>query len=232
MSNMIKKRLLAQVVEACKDRKIVYGLDPSKFVKNMRPIEPIEIATGLLPVNGGEDAIVKMYEIKEAVPTLEITGDVDHYEMNVINHAKEGEWLGERIEPTQGKPGINIHGQEVAAKPGQQIQLKFDHNTVISVEDEVRGKTVLRALRNGAVVYQADVITILNSIDIDGDVSFATGNIDFDGFVEVSNTVEDNFSVLATENIQILGEMGIGSVDFIESKNGDVYIKGGIAGKK
>lgn len=229
-ANVDKRQLMAQIVTECKDKKIVYGLNPTEFVQSMVPMEPIVIAKGLLPVNG-EDAIIKMYEIKEVEPTLEITGDVDHYEMNVINRAKEGEWLGERIEPTEGKPGINIHGIEVPAKPGQQIPLKFDPNTVISVEDEANKKTVLRALRNGAIVYQADMISILNSIDVDGDVCFATGNIDFDGFVEIKKTVEDNFSVIADENIQIMGDMGIGAVELIESRHGDVYIRGGVAGK-
>lgn len=225
-----KRQLMAQIVTECKEKKIVYGLNPTELVQSMVNIHPFVIAKGLMPVNG-EDAIIKMYEIKEVEPTLEITGDVDHYEMNVINRAKEGEWLGERIEPTDGTPGINVHGLEVPAKPGQQIPLKFDPNTVISVEDEINKKTVLRALRNGAIVYQAEMISILNSIDVDGDVCFATGNIDFDGFVEIKNTVEDNFSVVADENIQIMGEMGIGAVELIESRHGDIYIRGGVAGK-
>ncbi|NTV91369.1 MAG: DUF342 domain-containing protein, partial [Clostridiales bacterium] len=39
------------------------------------------------------------------------------------------------------------------------------------------------------------------------------------------------YSVIANKDIEILGEFGVGSVKEIESKNGSVYIKGGIAGK-
>lgn len=225
-----KKKLLAFVVKACKEAGVIYGLTPENIVKDLRAIEPVDIAHGLLPIHG-EDAVIKMYEITQVEPTLYETGDVDYYELNVINKAKEEDWLGERIDPTLGTPGIDVYGKEIEPREGHQIPLQFDPNTVISVEDERANKTVLRALRNGAVVYQGDTIMILNSIDIDGDVSVSTGNIDFDGFVEVSGTVDDNFSVIATDNIQILGDMGIGASSLIESRSGDVYIKGGIAGK-
>lgn len=225
-----KKQILAKVVRLCKEKEITYGLDADSFVRAMRPLEPIEIATGLLPENG-RDAEVTMYEISEVEPTLEASGEVDHYEMNVINRAVEGDWLGERQEPTEGIPGKDIYGHDIDARPGIQKPLLFDPNTVISVYDEEEDKTTLKALKNGAIIYQGDTIMILNAINIDGDVSFATGNIDFDGFVEITETVEDNFSVVASGNIQILGDMGIGAIDLIESREGDVYIRGGIAGK-
>jgi len=43
--------------------------------------------------------------------------------------------------------------------------------------------------------------------------------------------VEDNFSVVASNDLEILGEYGVGAADKISSKDGNIYIKGGIAGK-
>ncbi len=87
------------------------------------------------------------------------------------------------------------------------------------------------ASKTGAVVAENDIISVCNYLEIEGKVSFKTGNVDFDGFVDIKDVVEDNFSVTANQDIQILGDMGIGGVDQIESKEGSIYIRGGIAGK-
>jgi len=49
--------------------------------------------------------------------------------------------------------------------------------------------------------------------------------------MSVKGTVEDNFSVVASNDIEILGEYGVGAADKISSREGNIYIKGGIAGK-
>jgi len=209
--------------------KVDYGI--LELTKNDMSInENFEVARGKAPISGN-DAIVKMYEISEIKPSLEKAGEVDHYELNVINKILKQEWLGERFEPTKGTPGISVFGTEIKAPDGKQTPLKYDANTVSKQLSEDSLKTFLAAKRNGAVVYKGELISVLNSIEVDGNVGYGTGNIDFNGFVDIAKSVEDNFSVIADENIQIKGEMGVGAVDRIESRNGDVYIKGGIAGR-
>ncbi|MCF8018581.1 MAG: FapA family protein [Vallitaleaceae bacterium] len=225
-----KEKLKGQMLLACKDANIIYGLNMALDYKNLMPLEKITVAEGRQPING-DDAKIRMYTIGEVVPKIVETGGVDHYELSVINRVNEGDWLGERLEPTPGIPGMTVTGQEIPPIPGHQEALVFDTNSVISVLNEEEGITTLYAKRNGAVVYTDNLISVQNAIRIDGDVGFATGNVDFDGFVEVNHTVDDNFTVIATENIQILGKMGIGAVSLIESRMGDIYVKGGIAGK-
>ncbi|PKM57930.1 MAG: hypothetical protein CVU98_03525 [Firmicutes bacterium HGW-Firmicutes-3] len=225
-----KEKLKGQILMACKDANIIYGLNMALDFKNLMPLEKINVAEGRQPING-EDAKIRMYTIGEIVPKIVEKGGVDHYELSVINRVNEGDWLGERLEPTSGIPGMTVSGIEVPPMAGHQEALVFDTNSVISVFDEDEGITTLYAKRNGAVVYTDNLVSVQNAIRIEGDVGFATGNVDFDGFVEVNQTVDDNFTVIATENIQILGKMGIGAVALIESRMGDIYVKGGIAGK-
>lgn len=225
-----KKVILAEVLKCSSDKGIVYGQDINEVIKSLQPKVPFIIAKGKPPVDG-EDAIITMYELEEAAPELYQDGKVNHYELNLINTVGEGAWLGERVEPTQGVDGIAVNGQKVAAKNGRQEQLKYDPKTVRMTYDEEKNMTFLYAKRAGAVVYMKERISVSNYLDIQGDVSFHTGNIDFDGFVDISNTVDDNFTVQADDNIQVLGDMGVGGVELIESRNGDIYIRGGIAGK-
>ena len=49
--------------------------------------------------------------------------------------------------------------------------------------------------------------------------------------MSVKGTVEDNFSVVASNDLEILGDYGVGAADKISSREGNIYIKGGIAGK-
>jgi len=221
--------IVRSIQESLTLNKVKFGcLDITK--ENMDLIEKFIIAKGIEPIPGS-DATIKMYELEEIKPALENAGEVDHYELNVINKILENEWLGERIEPTIGISGTNVYGSEVKAPDGKQSVLRYDTKTVYqkSIDDET--KTALFAKRNGAVVYIGESVSVLNAIEVDGTIGFNTGNIDFNGFVDIKGSVEDNFSVIADENIQIKGDMGIGATGIIESRHGDVYIRGGVAGR-
>lgn len=225
-----KKQLISEVVDSTLNQNISYGIDVNTIMNNIKPAEKFEVAKGKAPIPG-KDAIINMYEIKKSEPQIFQDGSVNHYELNLITRIEKGDWLGERIEPTEGISGINVFGEEVEASKGQQEKLKYDRNTVEAKLDIQKGVTTLFAKQTGAVVYLHDAISVSNYIEITGDVSFNTGNVDFDGFVDVKNTVEDNFTVRAQNDIQILGQMGIGGVELIESTEGSIYIRGGIAGK-
>ncbi len=208
---------------------VIYGVLPKDELRIDVNL-PFVIARGTPAINGG-DAVIRMYEIMDIKPTIESEGGVDYYELNVINKIEIDGWLGERIEPTKGIDGINVHGQLICAHAGKQINLKYDKSTVREKISEDESITTLRAITTGAVVYINGAVSVQNAIEVDGDIGVSTGNIDFEGFIDINGTVEDNYSVVADENIQILGDMGIGAIELIESRNGDIFIKGGIAGK-
>lgn len=225
-----KKELIALIVDKCKDEGIIFGIDFNEIMTNMIPLEKFVIAKGLLPT-AGEEAIIHLYEIDDLKPQIFEDGKVNHYELNLINKVNRGDWVGERIEPTHGIPGKSVYGAIVPAIPGKQHKLVYDKKTITEILNEDETKTTLTAKRVGAVVYENGILAICNYLEIDGKVSFETGNIDFDGHVEVKNSVEDNFSVKADQNIQIMGKIGLGGIDTIESREGSIYIRGGIAGK-
>jgi uncharacterized protein len=209
---------------------IQYGLDLVNLVVEIKSGVPFTIAKGLEPVRG-DDAVIKLYELNESRPEVVGDGTVNHYEMNLINKVDMGDWVGERIEPTSGKPGRTIFGEIIKPEPGKQEKLIYDRKTIQEVLDEEKGITTLRSKRLGAVGYENGVLSVSNYLEIAGKVSFDTGNIDFDGYVDVKDSVDDNFSVAANQDIQILGELGVGAVDFIESREGSIFIRGGIAGQ-
>lgn len=227
---MDKKELIAEIIDLVVEASISFGVNIKEIMNNMKPLRKFEIANGKSPLPG-DDAVIRMYEIKKVEPLLFQDGKVNHYELNLINKVEKGDWLGERVEPTVGTPGIDIFGGEIPAIDGRQEKLRHDPLSVDEILDNEKAMTFLYANRTGAVVFDRESIGVCDFIELTGDVCFATGNVDFDGYVDIKKSVEDNFSVRARNDIQVLGDMGIGGVDTIESKEGNIYIRGGIAGK-
>lgn len=225
-SNRIE--LIKEIFNNLNKAGIVFGVDTKLLAGPLKAGVEYVIAEGFPPING-EDAVIKMYQLSDVKPKVIDEDKVNYYEMSLINHVREGDWLGERKDPTPGFPGKNVKGQPIPPIPGRNLPLLYDR---VSVREHYEnGVTYLYSRKNGAVYYKGDTIGVYDYLEIKGDVDFSTGNIDFDGYLSVKGTVEDNFSVVASNDLEILGEYGVGAADKILSTDGNIYIKGGIAGK-
>lgn len=227
LSGSKRADLFKEIMRKLKENDITYGIKSSVLLNKMCNNLQILVAEGIAPVNG-QDSNIRMYELKDAKPEAKVDGNVDHYELNLINRVIAGDWLGERTDPTDGFSGKTVKGSIILPVKGKDLPLFFDRNTVKEVYKD--GKTILYALINGAVHYDGDKVGVSNHLEIMGNIDFKTGNIEFDGFLTVKGTIEDGFSVAASKDIEILGDYGVGGVKDITSKNGSVFIKGGIAG--
>lgn len=219
--------IVSEISTALTMRGVTEGLQ-SNYERNLSSHNEVFVAIGVPPLFG-EDAKVTYYELSEKRPIVKEDGSVNHYELNLIDNVKAGDWLGERIPPQEGKPGITVTGKQVPGRNGKDSKLKYDRKTVGEYVEN--GKTVLRALVDGAVKFEGGKIRIDNHLIIPGDVGFETGNINFEGYVSINGTIKDGFSVTAKYDIAINGSMGIGAVGKVHSKDGSIYIKGGIYGK-
>lgn len=222
-----KISISSEIIDALNAAGVAEGLE-DLFQKPITVQKEISVAKGLFPEDG-KDAIIKYYEITDKKPIVKEDGSVNHYELNLIDNVNKGDWLGEKIPPQEGKPGKTVTGKRLSPRRGIDFKLKYDRKTVGEFEED--GRIVLRALTDGAVKLEGERIKIDNHLIVPGDVSFETGNIFFDGYVTINGTVKDGFSVIAKNDISIMGNMGMGAVDKIISKEGSIYIKGGIYGK-
>lgn len=222
-----KIAISSEIISALNKAEVTEGLD-SLFQKPVTVQKEITIAKGIAPEDG-EDAIIRYYEIRDKKPLVKEDGTINHYELNLIENIRKGDWLGEKIKPTEGKAGKTVTSKLLPAKRGIDFKLKYDRKTVEALEED--NKIVLRAAVDGAVKFDGDRIGVDNHLVIPGDVSYETGNISFEGYVTVKGTVKDGFSVVAKNDISIQSSMGLGVVSKIISKEGSIYIRGGIFGK-
>lgn len=219
--------IIREIIAKLNEKGVVYGIKKEALL-NLCTGKAILIAEGLLPEQG-KDSQNTYYQIKEVKPEVKEDGNVDHYELNLINMVQKGEWLGEKIHATPGKEGKTVRGTTLKPMPGKNYPLLYDKKTVTEVVEG--NKSTLYALRTGAVFYQGESVGVSNHLEIKENIGVKTGNVDFDGYLTVKGTVEDNYTVASTKDIEILGEYGVGSVKEITSSEGSIYIKGGIAGR-
>lgn len=224
-----RERLPARLIEALQAHGVAHGILYDVLNGGMVAREKQTVALGTSPVPG-TDAQLAYFELSPRRPVIREDGNADFFELQFIDEVKPGDWLGEKIPATAGTDGRNLAGVALPAKRGRDMPLKYDAQTVL--EQQEGNKVVLRARSSGAVKKAAGKIFVQEMLIIAGDVGPQTGNISYDGNVQIRGTVLDGFTVTATKDISVLGEIGVGAVARIESLEGDVYIKGGIFGRE
>ncbi|OEH94501.1 DUF342 domain-containing protein [Bacillus solimangrovi] len=216
------------IIELLREKQVKDGIkmdvldDPNIIIKEL------VVAEGFEPTNG-DDAKVLYFEPSVRKPTIREDGNADYYDMNFIDEVKKGDWLGEKIDPTDGLAGRNVLGEILYPKKGKDRRINYDKKSVEAIRQG--NKIILRAKVDGVIKFVDGKVTVGNHLTIQGDVGVETGNIDFDGSVEVRGTIQAGFSVFATSDVSILSELGIRGAKEIHSRNGDVFIKGGIFGQ-
>ncbi|WP_335870634.1 DUF342 domain-containing protein [Bacillus sp. 2205SS5-2] len=220
-------KYMNEIKEALKETAVIYGIKEEVLHSNLIAGKFFTIAEGVPPTDGNHAELIYI-ERSERKPTIREDGQANYYDMNFLVEVKKGEWIGERIPPQPGTPGKTVTGDSIQAKSGKDRSLSYDKISV-TVSDE-KDKTVLRAKREGIVEFTSGKISIGDHLVIDGDVGVETGNIEFEGNITIKGIIQSRFSVKASKDIYIQGEMGVSSCDNITSLYGSIFIKGGIFG--
>lgn len=192
-----------EVVNDLAFRNIVSGVcreNIDAFFENRDYCKEIVVAEGT-PVREGHDAKIQLFfeQNLRAKPQLNEDGSVDYHHLNLINHVAEGDLLAELHPEDPGDPGENIFGEIIKPHPVKPAHIPVGRNTVLS-ED----KMLLTAGCSGHVSIRESKITVSNVLTVDN-VDVSTGNIEYDGSVEVKGIVVAGFSVKAAGNIEVKG---------------------------
>lgn len=192
-----------ELIKDLETRGIRYGIKQDEiaaFFANRDYCEDILVAQGTEPVQG-KDAYIEYYfnTDRKAKPTLKEDGSVDFFQLNVVQHCNKGDVLAKLIPEVPGKYGMNISGGRIKPADVKKTTLKYGNNIEIS-ED----KTTLTSMVNGHVelvdgnVFVSDVLVVEN-------VDNSTGNIDYEGSVQINGNVCTNFQVKAKGDIEVKG---------------------------
>jgi uncharacterized protein (DUF342 family) len=184
---------------------------------------PVLAAEGTLPQDGADAQVVYNFNCEASVPKLrEKDGRMDFKELGLIENVVAGQILAKKTPLEEGIDGRTVTGRTLPAKPGKDTEIAIGKNVKLS-EDRM---TALAEL-NGQVVLLGGRITVEPVYLVNGDVNLHTGNIIFLGSVIVKGSVEDQFTVKASGNIEVNGSVGRCVLD----AEGDIIVYQGILGK-
>lgn len=184
-------------------RGISYGINESAirdFVQNRRYCTNLILAQGKAPRNGSDGEIRYFFNTDvKAKPTVNEDGSVDFFHLNTLNKCSVGDVLAEMRPEDPGEPGISVFKEKLSCRDVKKVRFSYSHNIQLS-EDKLK----LISMVNGHVtlvdnkVFVSDVLVVEN-------VDTSTGNIDYEGSVQVNGNVFSNFSVRAKGNIEVRG---------------------------
>jgi len=218
--NGSKLPTVEMVMDALKEKGIVYGIDEEAIEEGVKHFSIFVAAEGDPPVPGENAYIDRKFNLGvKGRPVMDEYDRVDYKNLNLFVLVKANDTLAIRIPQTKGTPGKDIYGDVVPAQNGRPVPMPNGKNTI------VLGENQLIAAIAGQIVDTGTKISVDPKLVIKGSVGVGTGDIDFDGGVTIGGDVKQGFSVKATGDIEIKGSVNGGEV---EGRN--VIISGGVTG--
>ena len=187
----------------------------------------VVVANGTLPVHDTNGKIEKLYQSQnEEAPAPDENNDESSttesfYDRSSIIKVEKEQAVLKIHPPVEGKDGVDVYGKPIARKLGREVKASIGLNM------ELRGDTVVATL-GGQLNDENDKFWVNPRLEINSDVNFSIGNIDFDGEVIVSKNVLDLFKIQSKSTVSIQGMVEAAEIHAGE----DLFVTGGITGKE
>lgn len=184
---------------------------------------PLEIARGKQPIPGEDAYLSSPFKngVEKEKAVEETANRVNLKQITDIPMVKEGEFAGEKIDPTPGIDGVAVTGERITARKGRDFPLRPGKNT------RVEGNRIY-ATKGGQVSVQKRIIHVHPSYEVSGDLDMKTGNIDFTGSVIIRGNVPSGYEIKAEGDIHIFGMV---EASLLEA-GGSIHISGGVSSQK
>lgn len=218
-----------QLEEFLQSKHIVFGIDDEKLTSIAHEPKAFFhsstlIAEGLAPIDGQDGYIHMLYDLDDQSkkPAELEDGKVDYKEVTSFHNARKGQLIAQRIPAREGTPGRAVTGETLFAKDGKEARFKIGKNVVVDPE-----QTAMYAALDGMVTKtEKEKINVFPIFEVNGDVDYHIGNIDFVGSVVIRGGVLPGFRIKASGDIRITG-----SVDGADLEaGGSIEINAGILG--
>jgi len=166
--------------------------------------ENVLIAVGTEPTAGRDgwlELIVKT--AGDADFTEDAKGNVDLRTLNTFTNVEPNQKIGIIHPPEFGVAGFTVQGTPISALEGQPLKLVAGEGVQLSEDG-----TSAHSTSGGRVVFDGITLSIADEFVVKGDVDLSVGNIDFNGVVEITGDVLDDFNIRASKGIRITGAVG------------------------
>lgn len=181
------------------------------------------IAQGIAAKPARDASILENLKIdSDLKPVFDKEGKADYKNVDNIHQVKKGDVLAVKTPMVPGTPGRDIFGKPIPAAVAKDMAFKIGANTGVSPDG-----LSLVALVGGYVYHQAGAVCVGVTYVLKGDVDFHTGNLHYQGDIQILGNVTDGFTVEAEGSITVEGT--VEGADVI-SHGAGVHIKSGVFG--
>ena len=211
------------------ERLMQAGIDPACLIESaltlaeVSHVDELLIAKALPPQHGEDTKFEMLVNLDLSfAPKVAEDGNVELHELQDFVHIEAGTPLMRRVPATKGVPGTDVLGKPIVAVPGEQKP--YARNTE-GVKIDPKDENVLIATIAGHPVAIAEGVRVDQVLLLKG-VDLKTGNVDFDGSVDVRGDVGSGFMIEAEGDVRVQGTVERAHVRC----GGDLLVTGGILG--
>ena len=209
---------------------LCHGLDHDAVEKAKRiiataanEITEIRIAAGTMPEHGTNAYLEFALEVGPIAGLCLADGSIDFRERRIMVGVKAGDIIATKVPAVPGTPGVNVLGEQIEPKNGNDIRIITQGDAGYfeeSLSVKATGDGVLSIVKN-------NTIKVSSKQKIDGNIDFKTGNIDSQGCLTITGSVQAGFKVKSGGDLKIEGSIMSAQV----SCGANCVVKGGITGK-
>lgn len=189
-----------------------------------------QIAMGV-PITHGEDGWVKFYHPHNQRVVIKQDGSADFRNLDKFVSIKKGEKIATLFAGVPGKPGKDVYGTALNAPAIKRPKIIIGANIIItnvsSPEEPEKVFIDYTSACDGVLFSTDESVTVSPELRIDQSVGIATGNVKYNGTVNVVGSIEDGARVECEGSLNV--SENLESSDIQVGK--DLIVKGGIKAK-
>lgn len=212
------------VRDALAQKGVVFGIDDeaiADLIRN-RVLDDSPVVAKGAPPREGKNARIELRVDPDKPPEVDEHERVDHWKRSTLVNVVVGQEVAVKHPAVPGENGTTVIGSVVKAAAVRDAAFPAGSGLAVAEGNELS----LVAVADGQLVWRDRKLTVIPELEINGDVDFGVGSVDFTGAVRIKGAVREGFHVISVGDIEI-GEMVEGA--HVESR-GSVTVYGGVRG--
>ena len=193
-----------EILDLLQQKGITYGIlqkNIDMMLKARLYCTNVLIAKATMPVHGTDAVITYHFNIdKTNKPEVGKDGHVDFHKLDMIEPVTEGQLLATLQPADYGVPGTDVTGNPIYPKKVVVKKLRYGKNIHVS-EDGLNMYSDV----SGNVTCVDDMVFVSNCYEVPADVGPSTGDIEYDGSVNIKGNVLTGYTVNVTGDIYVNG---------------------------
>ncbi len=227
-----KKDLIPSLIELKNElieagvRQSVSDADVKKILESTsvdnKKILPILVSQGKLPEDGYSEYFELIIPEVTSVGTIQVNGKIDYKSRKSYISVQANQPVLKRHPEIPAIDGYDVFGNTLTAKKIQKESVKPGGGLAGSRTEE----NVFVAETSGVIVIKNNTLSVNPLLNIEGDVGYETGHLDFEGSINIKGAVKAGFKVKASGDIIIDKEIEDAEVE----AGGSITVRLGITG--